>query len=352
MVEPRVGLRAFQVPIFAPTLSVHSTVGSGVSSCYHRIGTMGVTIPLFISTVEQQMGWVIDYDNCVVSHRFPHDLDPLSMMARRGVASTSGSGKPQKSGRQTTRVGRLRSERPISKERRGHLVEWVDKASFTQLNKLFKINASKRAHKLFIIPIFPRLALPSLVPGEHFVLKDLPFYEVTRLVDSEAYHAHLEEWEKKLPPPVPVHLTIAAGITPESDEKIPSTNDIAHHELMRPFIGPYHFNDESFEYLVSSLPCPKSTYVPNEEEVSKLLRRIISFIERETLIQNMRVLFPATQRILVEIDNDPNYTNFETIEVFLMFNFEQNVRKTILSNCGPLSTTIACGTSNWHTMFF
>lgn len=109
-----------------------------------------------------------------------------------------------------------------------------------------------------------------------------------------------------VPPPVPVHLIIAAGIIPESDEKILSTNVIAHHEPMRPFIGPYHFSDESFQYLVSSLPCPKSTYVPNEEEVSKLLRRIISFIERETLIQNMRVLFPATQRILVEIDNDPS----------------------------------------------
>ena len=35
-----------------------------------------------------------------------------------------------------------------------------------------------------------------------------------------------------------------------------------------------------------------------------------------------------------------------------MFNSEQNVRKTMLSNYGPLFATIACGTSNRHMMFF
>ena len=89
----------------------------------------------------------------------------------------------------------------------------MDKASFTWLNKLFEISASKQNHhvhlsdknllvltkdpKPFIIPVFPRVAFLSLVPDEHFVLKDLPFYVVARLVDSEARHAHLEQWEKK-----------------------------------------------------------------------------------------------------------------------------------------------------------
>ena len=88
------------------------------------------------------------------------------------------------------------------KERRKHLVEWMEKASFTRLNKLFEIDTSKRAYKVFlsdknllalidnpkpfIIPVFPCLAPPSLVPGEHFVLKDFPFYEVARLAYSEA----------------------------------------------------------------------------------------------------------------------------------------------------------------------
>ncbi|RVW33321.1 hypothetical protein CK203_085306 [Vitis vinifera] len=402
MVEPKFGLRAFQVSLSTPTLSVHSTVGSGASSCYRRTSTMGATIPLFISTVKQRMGRVINSNNCIVPHKFLHDPDPLNMMARRGVASTSGSDRPQKSGRQTTRVGRHRSERLISKKRWGHLVEWVDKASFTRLNKLFKINAFERAYKVlisnknllalignpksFISPIFHCLALPSLVLDEHFVLKDLPFYKIARLADSEAHQAHLEEREKKrqewtlrqvsiagrpssnslsgLPlkrgrnlllvlPPVPVHLTTAAGITPESDEKIPSTNDITHHEPRRPFVSPNHFSDESFEYLALSLPCPKSNYVPSGEEVFELLRRIPSFIEKKTLVQNTRMLFLTTQWILVEIDNDPNrlfmtrlsydtsdsiiscsmpmqdYTDFETTEVRVQLFYRLETVKTM-----------------------
>ncbi|RVW86090.1 hypothetical protein CK203_037999 [Vitis vinifera] len=101
----------------------------------------------------------------------------------------------------------------FGKERWGHLVEWVKKASFTRLNKLFKIDASKRNHKVllsdnnllalindpksFIIPVFPHVAPPSLIPNEHFMMKDLPFYEVACLVDSEARQARLEEREKK-----------------------------------------------------------------------------------------------------------------------------------------------------------
>ena len=89
----------------------------------------------------------------------------------------------------------------------------MEKSSFTRLNKLFKIDMSERNHKVFlsdknllmlvnvpksfVIPVFPRMALPSLMPREHFVLKDLPFYEVAILADSEARQAHLEKREKK-----------------------------------------------------------------------------------------------------------------------------------------------------------
>ena len=45
-------------------------------------------------------------------------------------------------------------------------------------------------------------------------------------------------------------------------------------------------------------------YIPNRDEVVEFLRQISSLIERETLVQDMRVLFPATQRILIEIKND------------------------------------------------
>ena len=77
------------------------------------------------------------------------------------------------------------------KERWGLLVEWVEKASFARLNKLFKINDVEQAHnvllsdknmqalienpKAFIILVFPRLAPPSLVPNKYFMLKDFHF---------------------------------------------------------------------------------------------------------------------------------------------------------------------------------
>ena len=99
------------------------------------------------------------------------------------------------------------------KERLGCLVEWIEKASFARLNKLFKINVVEWAYnvllsnknlqalienlKPFIIPMFSRLAHSSLVLDEHFMLNDPPFFEIARLVDSEAHQARLEEYEKK-----------------------------------------------------------------------------------------------------------------------------------------------------------
>ena len=36
------------------------------------------------------------------------------------------------------------------------------------------------------------------------------------------------------------------------------------------------------------------------------MRRILSFTEMEPPVQDMEVLFPATQRIQIEVDEDPN----------------------------------------------
>ena len=38
----------------------------------------------------------------------------------------------------------------------------------------------------FVILVFPRLAHPTLVPSEYFVLKNLSFYEVFRLTNAKA----------------------------------------------------------------------------------------------------------------------------------------------------------------------
>ena len=101
----------------------------------------------------------------------------------------------------------------MGKKRKGWLVKWVEKASYDRLNKLFVISANERYYqtlltdrnllvvvrepRLYILPILPRLLPKVLVPGEHHVLKDLPFYEVAHVVDPKARQDQLDQREKK-----------------------------------------------------------------------------------------------------------------------------------------------------------
>lgn len=87
-------------------------------------------------------------------------------------------------------------------KRRWQLVKWVDKASFDQLNKLFVISASERNHQtllidknlkyvvhasqLYITPTISCFAPRVLVPREHYVLKNLSFYEEARATNAKA----------------------------------------------------------------------------------------------------------------------------------------------------------------------
>ena len=93
------------------------------------------------------------------------------------------------------------------------MVEWVKKASFDRLNKLFEIIAIERHHQTFlsarnllvvvrepqpyVLNILPRRLPKVVVPGEHFVLKDLPFYEKAREADAKACQELLDQWEEK-----------------------------------------------------------------------------------------------------------------------------------------------------------
>ena len=102
----------------------------------------------------------------------------------------------------------------VGKDKWGHLVEWVKKSSFAHFNNFFEIDKSEGSHsvlhteknlrvvisqaKQFVIPLLPRLAPPSLVSCEHFVLKNLPFYKVARLADAKARQNRLDAREKKM----------------------------------------------------------------------------------------------------------------------------------------------------------
>ena len=86
--------------------------------------------------------------------------------------------------------------------KRGRLVEWVENVSFDRLNKLFEIIAIERHHyrllfarnllavvrepQPYVLNIIPRWLPKIVVPREHFMLKDLSFYEKAHEADAKA----------------------------------------------------------------------------------------------------------------------------------------------------------------------
>lgn len=89
------------------------------------------------------------------------------------------------------------------KEKRGRLVEWVKKASFDRLNKLFMITSKERNHQTllfarnmlavireprpYVFFIIPKWLSKVVVLEKHHVLKCLPFYEETRKANAKAH---------------------------------------------------------------------------------------------------------------------------------------------------------------------
>ncbi|RVW82801.1 hypothetical protein CK203_051162 [Vitis vinifera] len=85
-----------------------------------------------------------------------------------------------------------RSLKVPGQDKRGKLVEWVEKASFDRLNRLYEIAAVERSCDVllsaqnlrlvtrepqpYVLNILPRRLPKEVVSGEHFVLPDLPFY--------------------------------------------------------------------------------------------------------------------------------------------------------------------------------
>ena len=92
-------------------------------------------------------------------------------------------------------------------------MQWVEKASFNRLNRLFEIAAAKRSCETllsvqnlrsvtqepqpYVLNILPRRLPKEVVSGEHFVLQDLPFYAAMRKADVRARKVRLNEREGK-----------------------------------------------------------------------------------------------------------------------------------------------------------
>ena len=100
-----------------------------------------------------------------------------------------------------------------AKDRRGKLVEWVEKASFDWLNRLFEIAAAERSCETllsaqnlrlvtqepqpYVLNILSRRLPKEVVSGEHFVHKDLLFYPKASKADARARKVRPNEREEK-----------------------------------------------------------------------------------------------------------------------------------------------------------
>ncbi|RVW34303.1 hypothetical protein CK203_097821 [Vitis vinifera] len=99
-------------------------------------------------------------------------------------------------------------------ERAGHLVDWVEKASFACVCKLFEIDPKERAYKTllsarnliavvresqeYVINILPRkLSKDEIVPGEHYTVKELPLYQEAKEADAERRRKLLEDRDQR-----------------------------------------------------------------------------------------------------------------------------------------------------------
>ena len=92
-------------------------------------------------------------------------------------------------------------------------MDWVEKASFACLNKLFEIDAKERHYKTllsarnlmavvresqeYVVNILPRKMPEEVVPGEHYTLKDLPIYQEVKKADAEKRRALLDDRDKR-----------------------------------------------------------------------------------------------------------------------------------------------------------
>ena len=93
-------------------------------------------------------------------------------------------------------------------------MDWVEKASFACVCKLFEIDPKERAYKTllsarnlievvrepqeYVINILPRkLAKDEIVPGEHYTVKELTLDQEAKEADAERRRKLLEDRDQK-----------------------------------------------------------------------------------------------------------------------------------------------------------
>lgn len=98
----------------------------------------------------------------------------------------------------------------------------------------------------------------------------------------------------------------AAGTNPVLDERPFSTGATIHPKLGGFSIGSTQLSNDSVEYITSILPRPQAPRALSQEEIATLMKQIPCFIEGDAPVNNIEDLFPATWRVLVDLDDDHN----------------------------------------------
>lgn len=98
----------------------------------------------------------------------------------------------------------------------------------------------------------------------------------------------------------------AVGTNLVLDERPFSAGATIHPKLGGFSISSTQLSDESVEYITSILSHPQVPRALSQEEIAALMKQIPCFIEGNAPVNNIEDLFPATWRVLVDLDDDHN----------------------------------------------
>lgn len=199
-------------------------------------------------------------------------------------------------------------------------MEWVEKASFDRLNKLFVISTSERNYQTlmtdqnllavvqepqsYVLPILPRSTSKVLGLSEHHVLKELSFYKIARAAHPNVPQDWLNQRKKKRRERMLMQASGASRSTiisiacPPSKKKKPvaqPTRKVQALPLKSPPTSAYA-PSSTVSSKQDSVADSSSMGTELETEVELVVPRIICEVEEEEdMVVNIRGSFKERQ---------------------------------------------------------
>ncbi|RVW99883.1 hypothetical protein CK203_029238 [Vitis vinifera] len=181
------------------------------------------------------------------------------------------------------------------KNKRGRLMEWVEKAYFAWLNKLFEISSFERNRQVLVTD--KNLHAVVKEPNtwvELLAANTKPKIGIELVVPPIAYEEEKEDMAVNLRVGFKErqHKRLSKSITitlPPSKRPCPK---ILYSELvltfaLRPSSSLTQLNDDSVECVTSISSCPQAPHAPSWEEIAELMQQIPLFTKREAPVHNM-----------------------------------------------------------------